>query len=182
MANIEVLNSRFSLYDKMYSHELREHSFADWPFRAECSCTPDKMAKAGFVHCPSENEPDVVCCFFCLIELEGWEPDDDPWTEHKKRSPNCGFLTMKKDFTELTVAEFFSMEKERLKIYLVKGRHVERDTNQSRSHGKCTSTPNHTYTTALLSHVCVCMASTTPAACTGNWTPAVSHNPRWFPK
>uniref|UniRef100_A0A3P8VE44 Baculoviral IAP repeat containing 5b n=1 Tax=Cynoglossus semilaevis TaxID=244447 RepID=A0A3P8VE44_CYNSE len=134
MANIEVLNSRFSLYDKMYSHELREHSFADWPFRAECSCTPDKMAKAGFVHCPSENEPDVVCCFFCLIELEGWEPDDDPWTEHKKRSPNCGFLTMKKDFTELTVAEFFSMEKERLKIYLVKGRHVERDTNQSRSH------------------------------------------------
>uniref|UniRef100_A0A3P8V894 Baculoviral IAP repeat containing 5b n=1 Tax=Cynoglossus semilaevis TaxID=244447 RepID=A0A3P8V894_CYNSE len=135
MANIEVLNSRFSLYDKMYSHELREHSFADWPFRAECSCTPDKMAKAGFVHCPSENEPDVVCCFFCLIELEGWEPDDDPWTEHKKRSPNCGFLTMKKDFTELTVAEFFSMEKERLKIYLVKGRHVERDTNQSRSHG-----------------------------------------------
>lgn len=38
-----------------------------------------QMAKAGFVHCPSENEPDVACCFFCLLELEGWEPDDDPW-------------------------------------------------------------------------------------------------------
>lgn len=40
-------------------------------------------------------------------------------TEHAKRSPNCGFLTMKKDFTELTVAEFFHMEKERLKVYIV---------------------------------------------------------------
>ncbi|KAG7520006.1 hypothetical protein JOB18_020894 [Solea senegalensis] len=78
------------------------------------------MANAGFVHCPSENEPDVACCFFCLIELEGWEPDDDPWSEHIKRSPHCGFLTMKKDFTELTVAEFFGMEKERLKVYLRK--------------------------------------------------------------
>lgn len=40
-----------------------------------------QMAMAGFVHCPSENEPDVACCFFCLLELEGWEPDDDPWWE-----------------------------------------------------------------------------------------------------
>ncbi|XP_041654487.1 baculoviral IAP repeat-containing protein 5b isoform X3 [Cheilinus undulatus] len=78
------------------------------------------MAKAGFVHCPSENEPDVACCFFCLIELEGWEPDDDPWSEHMKRSPNCGFLTMRKDFTELTVADFYHMEKERMKVYMRK--------------------------------------------------------------
>lgn len=40
-------------------------------------------------------------------------------SEHVKRSPNCGFLTMKKDFTELTVAEFYHMEKDRLKVYLV---------------------------------------------------------------
>lgn len=42
-----------------------------------------------------------------------------PRSEHVKRSPNCGFLTMKKDFTELTVAEFYHMEKERLKVYHV---------------------------------------------------------------
>lgn len=42
-----------------------------------------------------------------------------PRYEHVKRSPNCEFLNMKKDFTELTVAEFFHMEKERLKVYLV---------------------------------------------------------------
>ncbi|XP_029911068.1 baculoviral IAP repeat-containing protein 5b [Myripristis murdjan] len=120
MASIDVLKARFYSYDKMYSQDLREQSFVEWPFREECECTPAKMAKAGFVHCPSENEPDVACCFFCLLELEGWEPDDSPWSEHIKRSPNCGFLSMRKDFTELTVAEFHHLEKERLKIYIRK--------------------------------------------------------------
>ncbi|KAM6930032.1 baculoviral IAP repeat-containing protein 5b [Lycodopsis pacificus] len=45
-----------------------EQSFADWPFREEGNCTPEKLATAGFVHCPRENEPDVACCFFCLLE------------------------------------------------------------------------------------------------------------------
>lgn len=40
-------------------------------------------------------------------------------SEHVKRFPNCGFLTMKKDFTELTVGEFYLMEQERLKIFHV---------------------------------------------------------------
>uniref|UniRef100_A0A7N9AVJ4 Baculoviral IAP repeat containing 5b n=1 Tax=Mastacembelus armatus TaxID=205130 RepID=A0A7N9AVJ4_9TELE len=124
MAAIDALSARFFSYDKMYSHDMREQSFAEWPFREECNCTPEKMAKAGFVHCPSENEPDVACCFFCLLELEGWEPDDDPWAEHIKRSPNCGFLTMKKDFPELTVNEFFHIEKERLKVYVVSVLHI----------------------------------------------------------
>ncbi|XP_024147975.1 baculoviral IAP repeat-containing protein 5b isoform X3 [Oryzias melastigma] len=120
MASIEVLTERFATYDIMYSQDLRVQSFADWPFREECNCTPEKMAKAGFVHCPSQNEPDVACCFFCLIELEGWEPDDDPWTEHAKRSPNCGFLSMKETFNELTVSAFFNLEKERLKVFIRK--------------------------------------------------------------
>lgn len=41
-------------------------------------CMPPQMAKMGFVHCPSENSPDTACCFICLKELEGWEPQDDP--------------------------------------------------------------------------------------------------------
>ncbi|KAL3064225.1 hypothetical protein OYC64_000498 [Pagothenia borchgrevinki] len=114
------LSTRFAAFANMHSYESREQSFVDWPFREDCNCTPEKMAKAGFVHCPSENEPDVACCFFCLIELEGWEPNDDPWSEHFKRSPNCGFLSSKKDFTEITVADFFHMERERLKVFLKK--------------------------------------------------------------
>ncbi|XP_051914422.1 baculoviral IAP repeat-containing protein 5b [Hippocampus zosterae] len=120
MASIEVLTSRFNSYDVMYSGDLREQSFADWPFREDCNCTPEKMAKAGFVHCPGDNEPDVVCCFFCLIELEGWEPDDDPWFEHIKRSPKCAFLHLKRDFPELTLAEMFHLESERVKIFVRK--------------------------------------------------------------
>lgn len=46
---------------------------------------------------------------FCLLR-----------SEHVKRFPGCGFLTMKKDFTELTVAELYNMEKERLKIFYVR--------------------------------------------------------------
>lgn len=41
-------------------------------------CSPLQMAAAGFIHCPTENEPDLAQCFFCFKELEGWEPDDDP--------------------------------------------------------------------------------------------------------
>lgn len=37
-----------------------------------------QMAKAGFIHTPSDNSPDIAMCFFCLKELEGWEPEDDP--------------------------------------------------------------------------------------------------------
>lgn len=125
MSSIEVLTACFRTFKSMYCAETRQQSFSGWPFREECNCTPEKLAKVGFVHCPTENEPDVVCCFFCLIELEGWEPDDDPWSEHFKRSPNCAFLNLKKDFTELTVAEFCHMEKDRLKIYLRKVCHMK---------------------------------------------------------
>lgn len=44
----------------------------------ELRCCRFQMAEAGFVHCPTENEPDLAQCFFCFKELEGWEPDDNP--------------------------------------------------------------------------------------------------------
>ncbi|CAJ0950098.1 unnamed protein product [Ranitomeya imitator] len=61
----------------MYDYNKRLSTFTDWPFTENCKCTPENMAEAGFVYWPTENEPDVACCFFCLEELEGWEPDDD---------------------------------------------------------------------------------------------------------
>ncbi|EAW89513.1 baculoviral IAP repeat containing 5 [Homo sapiens] len=60
---------------------LKDHrisTFKNWPFLEGCACTPERMAEAGFIHCPTENEPDLAQCFFCFKELEGWEPDDDP--------------------------------------------------------------------------------------------------------
>uniref|UniRef100_A0A8C7HVQ6 Uncharacterized protein n=1 Tax=Oncorhynchus kisutch TaxID=8019 RepID=A0A8C7HVQ6_ONCKI len=53
-------------------------------------------------------------------KLECWEPEDNPWSEHIKRSPNCGFLAIRNNVGELTVAEFYHLEQERLHIYIRK--------------------------------------------------------------
>ncbi|XP_073417533.1 baculoviral IAP repeat-containing protein 5.1-like isoform X3 [Dendrobates tinctorius] len=104
----------------MYDYNKRLSTFTDWPFTENCKCTPENMAKAGFVHCPTENEPDVACCFFCLKELEGWEPDDDPMTEHSKRSVTCGFLSLTKNTDDLTMEEFLRLEVFRIKTFYVR--------------------------------------------------------------
>ncbi|KAG5282401.1 hypothetical protein AALO_G00055580 [Alosa alosa] len=124
MDNIKLMISRFHAFDQMYSYEKRLQTFSDWPFREDCLCTPEQMAKAGFVHCPSENEPDVACCFFCLRELEGWEPQDDPRAEHIKRTPNCPFLLMQKDHSEMTLADYLHLSKERLSLFITKLSHM----------------------------------------------------------
>ncbi|XP_066529071.1 baculoviral IAP repeat-containing protein 5b [Hoplias malabaricus] len=124
MSHFEIIAARFQCFDQMYSYEKRLQTFSDWPFREDCQCTPELMAKAGFVHCPSENEPDVVCCFYCLKELEGWEPEDIPWSEHAKRSPNCAFLQMK-PWDELTAIEFFQLERGRICNYIRKISHMK---------------------------------------------------------
>uniref|UniRef100_A0A3B1ING2 Baculoviral IAP repeat containing 5b n=1 Tax=Astyanax mexicanus TaxID=7994 RepID=A0A3B1ING2_ASTMX len=123
MSDPGIIASRFLCFDQMYSFERRLQTFSDWPFREDCQCTPEQMAKAGFVHCPSENEPDVVCCFYCLKELEGWEPEDVP-SEHARRSPDCAFLQMK-TWKELTAIEFFHLEHGRIRNYIRKMGHMK---------------------------------------------------------
>uniref|UniRef100_A0A8D0HKC8 Survivin n=1 Tax=Sphenodon punctatus TaxID=8508 RepID=A0A8D0HKC8_SPHPU len=63
----------------MYTFENRLKTFTAWPFVENCNCTPESMARAGFIHYSRENESNTAKCFFCLIELEGWESTDDPW-------------------------------------------------------------------------------------------------------
>ncbi|XP_031453554.1 baculoviral IAP repeat-containing protein 5-like [Phasianus colchicus] len=104
----------------VYLVSTRVATFRNWPFTEGCACTPERMAAAGFVHCPSENSPDVVQCFFCLKELEGWEPDDDPLEEHKKHSAGCAFASLQKDPTKLTVQEFLRLDKKRTKNVIKK--------------------------------------------------------------
>ncbi|XP_054833849.1 baculoviral IAP repeat-containing protein 5 [Eublepharis macularius] len=98
---------------KPFLAEYRVESFQQWPFNDDCLCTPERMAKAGFIHCPGDNAPDVAQCFFCFKELEGWEPDDDPMEEHRKHSPRCVFLSLQKDVADLTMREFMKLAKER---------------------------------------------------------------------
>ncbi|XP_066442865.1 baculoviral IAP repeat-containing protein 5 [Eleutherodactylus coqui] len=105
---------------RLYLHDTRVRTFSNWPFTEGCACTPERMAAAGFIHCPTGNSPDVAQCFFCLKELEGWEPDDDPMEEHKKHSSSCLFITLKKKAEELTLGEFLKLDKEREKIKMHK--------------------------------------------------------------
>jgi hypothetical protein len=49
------------------------------------------MAKAGFFHYPTQENPDNTVCFSCRKSMDGWEEDDDPLAEHLKHSPTCGW-------------------------------------------------------------------------------------------
>ncbi|NXI39328.1 BIR51 protein, partial [Galbula dea] len=89
----------------MYEYKKRLETFTDWPFKDNCKCTPENMAKAGFVHCSNVSETVTAKCFFCLTEPEGWEANDDPWEVHAKH-PSCGFLSLTKHFDDLTMEEY----------------------------------------------------------------------------
>ncbi|XP_061774077.1 baculoviral IAP repeat-containing protein 5.2-like [Nerophis ophidion] len=105
---------------KMYFCENRLKTFEGWPFDEDCACTPENMAKAGFIYTPVDNSPDAATCFFCLKELEGWEPDDDPQKEHKSHSLSCHFLALKKKVEELPLNEFLKLHQARHKRLISK--------------------------------------------------------------
>ncbi|XP_074605814.1 baculoviral IAP repeat-containing protein 5-like [Acropora palmata] len=95
--------------------ENRLATFQDWPFTEETgsSCTATKMAEAGFYHSPNDRDPDIARCFVCFKELEGWEPDDNPWEEHKSHSAKCEFLLLNKKEEDWTVEDFLELETKR---------------------------------------------------------------------
>lgn len=76
--------------------KMRTESFANWPFDklAAAKPTSDKMVAAGFVYYPQEEEDDLAICMYCGTSLEGWELDDDPMEEHRKRAleRDCYFI------------------------------------------------------------------------------------------
>ncbi|GFS88716.1 baculoviral IAP repeat-containing protein 5 [Nephila pilipes] len=111
--DVQVLN--VEKYDAMYTEAIRLNSFKNWPFGEKSACSASKMAEAGFFHCPTEQEPDLVQCYVCFKELDGWEASDEPWTEHFSHSKICLFAQLRKPQKDLTVAEIFKIESERKK-------------------------------------------------------------------
>ena len=51
--------------------------------------TAQALSSAGFFYV---GYSDNVKCFFCNGGLCNWEANDEPWTEHAKWFPDCGFL------------------------------------------------------------------------------------------
>ena len=113
----------------MPSERLR--TFINWPFTEGCACLPEKMSEAGFYCCGGENEPDLVRCYFCRKELDGWEPDDDPWKEHASHAKGrCAFINLGKKSEELTVKDMYDLD--RAKLAIVVGKMVEKRTEEFR--------------------------------------------------
>lgn len=59
-----------------------------WPHKF---LSASDLAKSGFYYLPSLTSPDNVVCFLCHKLLDGWEETDNPFVEHLRHSPNCGW-------------------------------------------------------------------------------------------
>jgi hypothetical protein len=67
----------------MYSDKSeRINSFQNWTG----TVAPHELASAGFWF---TKNGDVVTCWKCLVAINNWIVDDDPWLEHIKHSRDC---------------------------------------------------------------------------------------------
>ncbi|KAH9817753.1 BIR-domain-containing protein [Teratosphaeria destructans] len=67
-----------------------------WPHEGKRGwrCKTTQMVEAGWTMDPSPDMEDGVTCMYCSLSLDGWEPKDDPFQEHKRRSPDCRFFVL----------------------------------------------------------------------------------------
>ncbi|PGH07129.1 hypothetical protein GX51_01916 [Blastomyces parvus] len=75
--------------------EARRATFASmWPHDGKRGwvCKTEKMVEAGWYFCAHEESEDFVSCAYCNLSLDGWEPKDDPFDEHYRRSEDCSFF------------------------------------------------------------------------------------------
>ena len=59
------LESPSADHSNMLNVEARLATFANWPLKENCVCTPERMAAAGFYSCGGDMESDLVSCFHC---------------------------------------------------------------------------------------------------------------------
>ncbi|XP_011684624.1 PREDICTED: baculoviral IAP repeat-containing protein 5-like [Wasmannia auropunctata] len=92
--------------------QSRMATYDNWPFNKSDKCNAERMAAAGFYVVGDNSEPDLVECFICGKQLDGWELDDDPWSEHEKHQSNCLFVQLnKQNEKEWTVDELYNLFK-----------------------------------------------------------------------
>ncbi|KAL5045323.1 hypothetical protein BDW71DRAFT_184081, partial [Aspergillus fruticulosus] len=79
--------------------QARLATFGDsWPHDGKKGwmCHSDKMVEGGWYFCPNEESADLASCAYCKLSLDGWEPKDDPYDEHYRRSSDCSFFVFAK--------------------------------------------------------------------------------------
>ncbi|KAL8958571.1 MAG: hypothetical protein Q9183_005812 [Haloplaca sp. 2 TL-2023] len=74
--------------------EARRATFTNWPHENKRGwiCKTQKMIEAGWYYCPTPESDDYARCSYCSLGLDGWEPKDNPFDEHKRRSSDCAFF------------------------------------------------------------------------------------------
>jgi len=76
--------------------EARRTTFESigWPHEEKrgWTCKTQKMVEAGWHFAPTTECEDYVSCVYCKLSLDGWEPKDNPFDEHYRRSPECPFF------------------------------------------------------------------------------------------
>ncbi|XP_076082660.1 baculoviral IAP repeat-containing protein 3-like [Mytilus galloprovincialis] len=89
-AGIDIQNQspRYVNYSPL---QIRISSYEGWP--GYLNQTPREMALAGFLFA---GYHDYTRCFHCGGGLSIWEAGDDPWVEHARWFPQCGFLQLNK--------------------------------------------------------------------------------------
>lgn len=85
---------KHATYTMKEQEQARLATFGQWwPHKSSSSSiSAKKMAKAGFIYCPTDESEDACKCTQCDLTLDGWEVDDDPVVEHLKRSEHCPFF------------------------------------------------------------------------------------------
>ncbi|PYH68310.1 chromosome segregation protein BIR1 [Aspergillus vadensis CBS 113365] len=79
--------------------QARQATFGEsWPHDGKRGwyCQSDKMVEGGWYFCPNEESNDLATCPYCKLSLDGWEPKDDPFDEHYRRSSDCSFFVFAK--------------------------------------------------------------------------------------
>ena len=75
--------------------EARKATFmARWPHEDKRGwlCKTSAMVNAGWHFAPTPESDDFVSCAYCKLSLDGWEPKDNAFHEHYRRSPGCPFF------------------------------------------------------------------------------------------
>ncbi|KAL4750673.1 hypothetical protein BDW72DRAFT_109784 [Aspergillus terricola var. indicus] len=79
--------------------QARLATFGDsWPHDGKKGwmCQSGKMVEGGWYFCPNEESADLASCAYCKLSLDGWEPKDNPYDEHYRRSSDCSFFVFAK--------------------------------------------------------------------------------------
>lgn len=91
MRELGVQSHKIPKHPKYSMYEARLQTFVNWP--ADVTQTPEDISEAGFFYAGSGDQ---VRCFHCDGGLRMWDPSDEPWLEHARWFPQCGFILLVK--------------------------------------------------------------------------------------